>query len=244
MKFSKLVSLFKFYFMKYKVGDILKPRKGHEEYCINYLKFSGDYIRITGVSRRDYYCYDIYRNNVQVCACSSCFNDDNLEPITPEIKNSKPPMQFKIGDVVRIKSDSKYEEQNDRIGNGEIKSIEKGGAHDYKITFSNRYRNSYNSKDLELISPEITNSKPPMQKRYILLKDAPNVKKGAIYEEMYGNLFKLITPEHDKFPDDDGAGSAYRESIINNPEWYEEVVPACFTKEQREEIIKIIKTTI
>jgi len=281
------------------------------------LVHDGDQIKITDISIYDYYYYDIYSDSECVSECNDCFNDDNLELFTPDI--SKPSMKYKVGDVVKIKSNSKYEEQNDRIDNGKIKSIEKGWGYDYSIIFSNGYENNYDSKDLELvtpeitnskpsmkykvgdilkpkkghervcgnyllhdgghikitgttisgcyrysiysdsicvslcnscfkdgnlelISPEITNSKPSMKKRYILLKDTPVVKKGAIYEEMSDDdYFKLITPEFEKSTKKLGDDAQYRESIVNNPEWYEEVVPACFTKEQLEEIIKIIK---
>ena len=160
--------------MKYKVGDILKPKKGHEDDCVTYSEEKGEYIVIISIKNDDRYFYDIYSNSECVSKCSDCFNHDDLELVTPDI------------------------------------------------------------------------SKPSMKKRYVLLLDTPVIKKGAIYEEVPDNpsYFTLITPEHDKFPDDDGAGSAYRESIVNNPEWYKEVVHSSFTKEQREEIIKIIKTTI
>ena len=156
--------------MKYKVGDILKPKKGHEDDCCNYSNFSGHYIQITKVARNRYR-YGIYYNNECVHDCFSCLNDDNLELVTPIIKNSKPPMKFKVGDVVKIKSDSRYAEQNDSIGDGEIKSIEKGWILYYSITFSNGYKNSYNSQDLELVTTkEVSSSSFTEEQREEIIK--------------------------------------------------------------------------
>jgi len=80
-------------------------------------------------------------------------------------------MKFKVGDVVKIKSDSRYAEQNDSIGDGEIKSIEKGWILYYSITFSNGYKNSYNSQDLELVATkEVSSSSFTEEQRAEIIK--------------------------------------------------------------------------
>jgi len=71
--------------MKFKIADILKPKGGSEEDCYVYALNKGEYIKITERSTPDYYHYEICRDNVSICYCV-CFNDDNLELVTPEIK--------------------------------------------------------------------------------------------------------------------------------------------------------------
>ena len=72
--------------MKFKVGDILKPKKGHGGYCGTYSKNKGEYIIIISIKNDDRYFYDIYPNDVWVSDCSDCFNDDNLELVTQKLK--------------------------------------------------------------------------------------------------------------------------------------------------------------
>jgi len=72
--------------MKYKVGDILKPKEGHEDDCLTYSEDKGEYIVIISILNDDRYFYDIYPNDVWVSDCSDCFNDDNLELVTQKLQ--------------------------------------------------------------------------------------------------------------------------------------------------------------
>lgn len=68
--------------MKYKVGDILKVKKGHENKCYH---FNGDitskFIKIIN-TKYDCYYYDILnKEKHKIGYCTSCFIDSDLEPI-------------------------------------------------------------------------------------------------------------------------------------------------------------------
>jgi len=65
-------------------------------------------------------------------------------------------MSLKPGDVVRIREDSEYYYQNQYIGDGVIKIKHFDPMIDgwISVTFSNGYRNSYSTKDIEIISTD------------------------------------------------------------------------------------------
>ncbi|MEK6879990.1 MAG: hypothetical protein AABY22_10300 [Nanoarchaeota archaeon] len=83
-----------------------------------------------------------------------------------------------------------------------------------------------------------------MKKRYILLKDSPELKKGAILEEKCDNGdqgFDCINiNEYQKF-DDQGATYYSRKTIMEGPDWFEELSQRWFTMEQMKKIKEFFK---
>ena len=83
-----------------------------------------------------------------------------------------------------------------------------------------------------------------MKKRYILLKDSPELKKGAILEEKCdtGNQgFDCInTNEYQTFGDHGGI-SYSRKAVMESPDWFEELSQGWFTLEQMKKIKEFFK---
>ena len=83
-----------------------------------------------------------------------------------------------------------------------------------------------------------------MRLRYKLLKDTPEFKAGAMFEETSDNgNFKCITPEFCN-PLADTSYWYNRKVVMEQPEWFEEIVPFWTTKSllgKLEEFIKTLK---
>lgn len=66
-----------------------------------------------------------------------------------------------------------------------------------------------------------------MKKQYILLKDSPELEKGAILKEQCDNGnqgFDCIIKDKVKF-DDQNCVYHSRKTVMENPKWFEEVRP-------------------
>jgi hypothetical protein len=81
-----------------------------------------------------------------------------------------------------------------------------------------------------------------MRMRYVVLKETPELKKGAIVKEDCDDGtqgFTCVTPAFEKFEDN---GTHYgRKTVINQPEWFEKVDLVYLTKEQVKKIAGQIK---
>ncbi len=97
--------------MKYKVGDVLRPKDSSE--CGSFeLEDDAVAIRITKVISNDYY-YDILDEDGDILdSCYGCFRDKDLEPV----ESTTP--KFKVGDRVihHIKGMGTIFETGDNIG--------------------------------------------------------------------------------------------------------------------------------
>ena len=85
-----------------------------------------------------------------------------------------------------------------------------------------------------------------MRKKYILLEDSPELKKGAILEEKCddGNQgFKCISGvTHDKHKDIDWDEVSYsRNTVIKSPKWFGEIKTLDLTPEQYTKVKKFLK---
>lgn len=153
--------------------------------------------------------------------------------------------QFKIGDSVYVRKDSEYYYQASGVP-GIVTDT------DYRVKwlrveFVNGYRNSYQDKDLELT---ITGETKMARRTFKLLKDSPQVKKGALYQEACDDgdqKYVLITPESLKFEDHgvyfNDAGAS-RDAVEKSPKWFVEVFPASetyLTKAELEAFKKFMK---
>lgn len=79
--------------LKFKVGDILKIKKGCEDECRISLQVGADSIKITDIDDGDY-SYNVLRNGEVVDICSSCFKDNHLELAVKTLHN------LEVGDVI------------------------------------------------------------------------------------------------------------------------------------------------
>ena len=83
-----------------------------------------------------------------------------------------------------------------------------------------------------------------MKKQYILLKDSPELKKGAILVEEYdeGNQdFNCLDRSSWKQKDIDFEEVVYsRNTIMKNPDWFQEIYPVYLTKEQLKKVEKLL----
>lgn len=82
-----------------------------------------------------------------------------------------------------------------------------------------------------------------MKKRFILLKDSPELKAGAVLEEKYensGNYICITPSESHKFSDQKECFYS-RQVVMENPEWFEEVSMVYLTKKQLSKFKKLIK---
>lgn len=95
--------------------------------------------------------------------------------------------------------------------------------------------------DLKLITNSNTNT---MRKRYQLLKDSYDMKKGAIYEEECEDgtqPFRLITKEFYKFSPGSTNIISDRAVVENNPEWFREVKPLYVPADKVEAVEKFLE---
>lgn len=80
--------------MNYKVGQILKVKKGHDKQCANYQNKGGSFIKITGI-KDGFYEYDILDvNKKRISQCNICFADEDLEPSEKTLEN------LEVGDIL------------------------------------------------------------------------------------------------------------------------------------------------
>lgn len=80
------------------------------------------------------------------------------------------------------------------------------------------------------------------RKRYVLLKDTPELKAGAMVEEMCDNgdqEYRVISAEWDQ-TDDQGRIVYSRKVVMEQPEWFEEITPLYLTKKQLAKIKKYL----
>jgi hypothetical protein len=84
--------------MKYKIGDKLKVKKGCEDECVTYCRYSNsDHIVITG-NNIDDYMYDIFdKNGNKLNFCHSCFQDEHLDLYTKDITDIS---KYEVGDIL------------------------------------------------------------------------------------------------------------------------------------------------
>lgn len=84
------------------------------------------------------------------------------------------------------------------------------------------------------------------RKRYRLLKDSPELKRGAIMEEDCDDGdqgFSCITKDSIKKDDQGGTGYS-RKVVTESPKWFEEVIPAYIPikyQKKFEEFLKKLK---
>lgn len=83
-----------------------------------------------------------------------------------------------------------------------------------------------------------------MRARYMLLKDSPELKKGAIMEEMcddHTQQFKVISKEWDQKESMQYECSYDRKVVTEQPDWFQKVSLLWLTKEQMAKVKKILK---
>ena len=82
-----------------------------------------------------------------------------------------------------------------------------------------------------------------MRRRFILIKDTPELKIGAILEEECDDGtqgFRLINKDYQKY--DDQKGTSYsRKTVIEGTEYFQEVEQLWLTKEEVSKVKEIIK---
>ncbi len=80
-----------------------------------------------------------------------------------------------------------------------------------------------------------------MRKKYILLKETPELKKGAIVTEDCDGGDQGFSSAHEYFKFDDQEECSYtRKVVMGNPEWFQEVDVCYFTKEQIRKIKRVL----
>lgn len=84
-----------------------------------------------------------------------------------------------------------------------------------------------------------------MRKTYILLKDTPELKKGAILQEQCDDgdqdFICLNESDHQKHKEDNVDTLYGRNTVMKQPEWFEEVMTVTVTKKEKGKIEKILK---
>lgn len=85
-----------------------------------------------------------------------------------------------------------------------------------------------------------------MRKQYLVIKDTPEVKIGAILEEDCdaGNQgFHLVNDAFRKFPKDPTHNGTYyaRQVVMNQPQYFEEVIHVAVPKAKLAAVNKILK---
>lgn len=148
-------------------------------------------------------------------------------------------MKFKVGDQVRVVGKSKSFHFFDI---GDIVEIVAIGQSIVDCKKGDLYQ-IIHANDIEPVtSSKVTKITPYMRKKYMLLKDTPETKKGAIFEEMCDDGtqdFQMITPEFNKFST---PGEVFEwEVVTNNPKWFKEVTLIYVAKEQVKKVEKFIK---
>lgn len=148
-------------------------------------------------------------------------------------------MKYKVGQIVKH-SDGGYGYGE---GIGRIVRIPSDNLFSVKTEYS---ANSLNFFDCEL--EPVTTSKvkkitPYMRKKYMLLKDSFDLKKGAVLEED-GELYRCITPEKIKYAEYREDYALFKQIVINNPKWFKEVTLIYVAKEQVKKVEKFLKKLI
>lgn len=91
-------------------------------------------------------------SSMQQAYAQVAFGTLDLSQLSQQGLSVQTPFPFKIGDQVRIKSDSRYYVgQHDLTGDGVIREIEDPAVDQPHIRFSNGYLNAYFASDLELV---------------------------------------------------------------------------------------------
>lgn len=84
-----------------------------------------------------------------------------------------------------------------------------------------------------------------MKKKYILLKDSPELTKGAILREKCGDGtqdFECITmKKHGKYGTESRGVIYYRKVVTNSADWFAEVNLVYLTLEQIKKVKKFLK---
>jgi hypothetical protein len=81
-----------------------------------------------------------------------------------------------------------------------------------------------------------------MRKIYILLKDSPELKRGAILKEKCDNGdqdFECINIKtHRKFKDEESISHS-RNVVMKNPEWFQELKTVCLSENEIKKLKKL-----
>lgn len=79
-----------------------------------------------------------------------------------------------------------------------------------------------------------------MKKKYILLKDTPELKKGAVVEARCEGGGQEYECENEKFfQKKDQSCCLYTEKVVEeSPEWFQEI---CFVEVPKEQVVKVKK---
>lgn len=84
-----------------------------------------------------------------------------------------------------------------------------------------------------------------MRETYILLKDSPELKKGALIQEECDDGdqdFRCINePEYKKEKDDDVDILYSRAVVENNPDWFQKVIVVTVSVDEKKKIEKLLK---
>lgn len=152
--------------LKYKVGDILEVKKefrGSQCPCGNFENsVDAKYIKITKTDDSYGYEYQILNSNrddIGCCAC--CFKDEHLESIEQIISRN----DFKIGDILKVKENSRTHCNSFYSNNGAYVKITKvtkivgKTRYHYDILNENKEKidycfNCFNNEDLEYLPSE------------------------------------------------------------------------------------------
>jgi len=82
--------------MKYKIGDILKVKKGCESKCVSFFTNKGSFIKITSV--KNGYDYDILNDKKEKVVWCNCFKDEHLEPLAKDLDNLEVGNEISVSD--------------------------------------------------------------------------------------------------------------------------------------------------
>lgn len=204
--------------MKFKVGDKLRVTKKLHGHLFNI----GEVVIVKDIFTSDYKCFNGDDND------TSYICDDEVE-LVEENKHT-----FKIGDTVKITNPSRgYYRYRNMVG-----TIMKRGSY-WHVRFTDVLNDCFRDSEMSLVSSEKGET---MRKRYILLKETIELKKGCIVEEACDDGtqdFVIITPEFRKFLEVDSIVS--RKAVTTQPKWFEEVHPLYVPTKQLAKVKKILK---
>lgn len=148
-------------------------------------------------------------------------------------------MKYKVGQEVKH-SDGGY---GNGEGIGRIVEILRDDLFSVKTEY---YSSPVIFFDYELepiTNSKITKIKPYMRKKYMLLKDSFDLKKGAVLEED-GEKYRCITPEKIKYAEYREDYTLFKQIVINNPKWFKEVTIMYVAKEQVKKVEKFLQKLI
>lgn len=138
--------------------------------------------------------------------------------------------KFEVGDKVRVIS-----QDNDHVST--IAFVSDNLSFPYKLSTANSgWLNAYADRELELVITK-EGTKPMARRTFKLLKDTPDVKKGALYQEQCDDgtqPYELLTKGNHT---DGDASSVYvtRSIVEDQPQWFVEVfkvTPEYMTKNE------------